>query len=556
MSPGSRRILILAALVPAIVLAVLIAMYAVNVPFADEWDVMPLFQLLQDGKLTFHYLIAQHNEHRIAIPRLLAIPLMWLSGGDVRAGMAFTFFLACVISACVAALLRRSLPDRSSWPLWWLLANVLIFSPVQHENWLMGMQMLPVLPVTCLAVALVVAGSKLHEAIRWILCAALCLIASFSLTNGLVSWLILAPLLLVNSGGRRWWWLAAWLLLMAGTFALYFHGYSRPPHHPSFLLTLSMPFTTFAYFLALLGTSICRGPGVDLAIAVGAVILALGLVLVSYLARYWRDRDLLARSLSWLILCAYAIASSAMTAIGRASFGVKQAQDSRYTTVSVYLVLALLALAPIIWQHAAGRLSHRVQLTLGRVLAGLAIAALVLQAITFYRGIGSMQSTELRRLRGQAGIALLDFANVDEPLLMLYPQKHYIEGHIRYLDQLGVLHPGIRKPSEIPLPAEVDPTAGKLRVFQGREGTWLAEGWACGPGGRAADAVILATASAGQITPLLVASTRPDQKTPGAPSRDHSFSVELPAGVAYDQIAAWSYDVRTNTTRRLPAGER
>ena len=40
-------------------------------PFWDQWAIVGLYQRWLEGSGTFHELLAQHNEHRIAVTRLL-----------------------------------------------------------------------------------------------------------------------------------------------------------------------------------------------------------------------------------------------------------------------------------------------------------------------------------------------------------------------------------------------------------------------------------------------------------------------------------------------------
>lgn len=541
----------LAALLPAACLALLICRYWVNVPFSDEWDLVPIFQFAQAGELRFDYLFSQHNEHRILVPRLLLAALAWLTHGDVRSGMAFTFVLACITSAALAVLLRRTLPDARQWPIWWLLANLLIFSPVQHENWLMGMQMLPIMPVLCLALGLVIAGSTAMIWLKWAACAFLCLLASFSLTNGLVCWLVMLPALWMAGERGRTWLLGLWLALFAAVVAVYFHGYSTPPYHPSLWAAFSHPFAATYYFLTLIGSALSRGTGAPTAAVLGAVLLLGGLGLALYLLKQRTDRALLARVMPWLLLCLYAIASSAMTAAGRFGFGVSQAQDSRYTTVSLYLVLGLLVLAPIAWAHAS-KSPAAPPMWLRRCVVILAVVCGTIYGISCFRSISSMKSAQLKRLRGMAGIALCDIANTDDSLELLYPRPRDILGRIRFLDALGCLHPGILKKEDVVLTGPADARFGSLEsLSQNTDGTWLAKGWAAGDNG-SADAVILAAAgAAGHPLPFRVARTgvRVAKSQPRAYGWQAIIAAdELPVG----EISAWSFDVRSASVHRMP----
>jgi hypothetical protein len=64
---------LLIAALPAAIPPVLIALDAVNLPLVDQWqpDIAGLFLKSHDHTLGLHDFLAQHNEHRILIPRLI-----------------------------------------------------------------------------------------------------------------------------------------------------------------------------------------------------------------------------------------------------------------------------------------------------------------------------------------------------------------------------------------------------------------------------------------------------------------------------------------------------
>ncbi|MBX6315691.1 MAG: hypothetical protein IRY99_22665, partial [Isosphaeraceae bacterium] len=75
---GTWAVLLLAALA-------LIARYGRNVPYWDDWGVLPV--MAGARPVTLAWLWAQHNDHRIPLAKLVFVALYRLSGGDLRAGM-------------------------------------------------------------------------------------------------------------------------------------------------------------------------------------------------------------------------------------------------------------------------------------------------------------------------------------------------------------------------------------------------------------------------------------------------------------------------------------
>src|SRR5262249_11804164 len=82
-----------------------VGVYGVNVPYWDDWDMVPVRTGRQP--LTLDWLWAQHNEHRIPLPKLLYVALA-RGCGDLRAGMVFNVLcLAAVAAGLILAVRRR-----------------------------------------------------------------------------------------------------------------------------------------------------------------------------------------------------------------------------------------------------------------------------------------------------------------------------------------------------------------------------------------------------------------------------------------------------------------
>ena len=130
----------LVAWTPALVLLVQLVQNWVDIPFMDEWDVGNVFLKFKQGTLTFADLIGQHNESRFFFPRLILMLLVRWTRWDARVPILLLFATVCVISWLLWKLLRRipnlSLPAKLAAMF---AVNLLLFSPSQHESWLMGL---------------------------------------------------------------------------------------------------------------------------------------------------------------------------------------------------------------------------------------------------------------------------------------------------------------------------------------------------------------------------------------------------------------------------------
>lgn len=97
-------------LVQSLLLLGYVSDYSVDIPFLDEWEMVPA--LTGEQPITLSWLWSQHNEHRILLPRLIYMAVTKLSGSSFRAGM---FFDVLVLSAMAALtqLTARSVRGRT-----------------------------------------------------------------------------------------------------------------------------------------------------------------------------------------------------------------------------------------------------------------------------------------------------------------------------------------------------------------------------------------------------------------------------------------------------------
>src|SRR5262249_40665637 len=86
-------------LVMSVALLGFVCFYGGNVPYLDDWDIVPAMTGHQP--ITFHWLWSQHNEHRLVLPRLLLLGVYQVSGFDFRAGMFFNAAALIVITVLI-----------------------------------------------------------------------------------------------------------------------------------------------------------------------------------------------------------------------------------------------------------------------------------------------------------------------------------------------------------------------------------------------------------------------------------------------------------------------
>lgn len=490
--------------IPALWTGVLMYRFGVDIPYWDQWDgICPLFEKLASGQLGIADFFVQQNEHRIFFPRLLMYSLARLTHWNIRSEFFTMWVLACVILGNFALIARTT--RRTSTNFWLLLgASALLFSPLQWETWLLGIQITVVLQIAVFTAALLTARLP-SVPVSFLSTIALCTVITFSTGSGFASWLLCAPLLLYPDGRLVWrdrlgWWVL-WVAVAAGSFLLYFHHYQRPSHHPDTFFVFSHPLDGICYVLAFIGGPFAMGTGLDPMLLSN---LAGGLLLLCFsgcLWIFWQQRanaEFVKKVLPWLILCVFALVNAVAAMVGRLGFGAGQALSSRYVTFAALFSIGLLFFAAQVLD-LIGRDSPKTALLLAKVRPCL-ITAYALMLL-----IGGVTITQVYRDLKRSRLwekAVVQSVNlIDEPELMaglVHVNTGPLKARINVLEKFGYLRPPLLRSKnmrEITQAPSADPMGNGefLRAGNTADGHLLVGGWAFLPDTqRPADAVMLA----------------------------------------------------------------
>jgi len=315
--------------------------YSVNVLWMDEFDLVPL--ATGEHLPSLADLFRQHNEHRIFFPQIVYFFLAKASAMNSLAVMWASF----VLVAALYGVALRQLSRQASGPVLLFsgfLLGCALFYPSQHGNilWAFQFAFYMTFVFAILAILFFQAGWDKNRAsvFGWWLALALvaAIIASFSSSQGLLIWPIIAMLWLCADGKKalaaKTFWL--WLVVAAGVWLLYFHGYTKPVHHPSLAIIVTSPLSWQAYFLVLFGAAF-GWSGSPLVIGalgfliLGGAVAAIALFIRSCLAG--RPAGLFAAG-----VIAYSLFCGLSIAVGRAGLGWQQALAPRYCTFTLAAV--------------------------------------------------------------------------------------------------------------------------------------------------------------------------------------------------------------------------
>lgn len=356
-------------LTPVIGICWFVARFSVNVPLFDQWILPYLFEKFATDDLTLKTLLAQHNTHRLFFPKLIFISLAFLSNWNIRLELCFSVGLAIFTSLALYQLSRITSQFRSNFSFH--LANIftyfLIFSWVQYENWLWGFQIAIFLINLCVVLAcLVLVDPKLKSKFKLFIAAVLCGVASFSSAQGLLSWIVVLPLVAILDGNssqkiKR---LMLWVFTFILSGLIYSIDYQKESTFTEENLLIHLD-QIWSFFLNLIAAPIFHSTTLNSWI--GGLILLLFLGLTSNWIKHHSSSPQKLKSLTWISIGFFSILCSALIAIGRAELGTDYALvASRYTTHSILLLIACVQLAQ---RWADDSLNyHRVSLNLKKLL--------------------------------------------------------------------------------------------------------------------------------------------------------------------------------------------
>lgn len=323
----------------------------VDVPYADTWALYGRLAQYQTGEISLSkFLRLQHTDSRPATWRL--VMLLIYAGGR----RAFSYgIVANVIAAILTAAILH-------WLLWKtsrgapvaivvlgaILVNFCLFSSAQWANWSSHSQLIMLLPNLLFALSWAINISRFGPVTRTAGVGLCCWASSFCFANGLLQWILVPPLLEKPFSKRQRFILGGHLISAAVCFLVYFWDWKRPLH-PS-VAASGGPLKIVRYFLIWVGSSYSSGSQ-SLAIFAGVLLLitliVIGVALVPFAATKANRLNLA----PWVSFAAYGLCSGALADWGRSHIGLEQALRSRYTSISLWISLALIGLVAVYFQR-------------------------------------------------------------------------------------------------------------------------------------------------------------------------------------------------------------
>ena len=528
----------------------LVYSYGVDVPFWDEWTIASLLQAIDDGRLTVAKLFAQHNEHRMLVPRAAQLLAALAAGWDTRVGMWLTQgLLFAMLGGCIV-LWRRATPQPSTpWSLLTLaLVSLAVFSPAQHQNLLWGYQVCFYIPAACLLASTIVASSMaIGLGVALAVIAFLCTLATFSLVPGLLTWpLAAAAVALLRGLPRRDTVLAwsGWAGCGGVVIAVYFLGYETPSGTPSVWSALGNPLALVSGVAECIGGLMGIGPQpVTLAMVTGTAITTAFLSLLAVVWRRRSDATLVANTTPWIVMGSFGLLTAIAIATGRVGYGHVALLESRYTALTVWTLVAVLMIAATLRDRLGTD-------NAARMWKAAAVATLAFSLIGFPHYLASIRRAYHERLQS---LAIYTFAEAAPRAVPLLPP--WLDWATFRQQLIQMEHSGWRKARPGRLTwvdtAELSEPCGFGAVeFMTAVGPLtMAGGWAYLPAlGRPADAVLMTTGPSRVISvvqPPLIGRRDIGDRFGGDGALVTGWTLESRSAPHVETIEFWALDVKT-----------
>lgn len=321
-----------------------IQLYAVNIPYWDEWLLVASDASIP-AVLNSEWLLHQHMEHRIAFTRLISWINYKLFDFNVRYQILANFFLYLTVPVSLLYFMRQL---KLSQPLALSCVScVFLLTARLRDNHLWGFQSQFHFCLLFILWASYLLMTDRKDLLRTFVASCFAVFAMFSFSAGVVGVLALSMVYLPFKLGdsvlkrghpdriRHLTQCGLFLSLTLTALVIYFYDYKTVGGHPDWNFPWGRTFWDFFFNLVSFAfgfESIANFPGIMV-----CLIIVLPLFLLAGPYRQSGDQ------LPWLLGCfAVIISILCVVAAGRSGFGIDQSKTSRYLEFSILLI-------PLVW---------------------------------------------------------------------------------------------------------------------------------------------------------------------------------------------------------------
>ncbi|MHB1864848.1 MAG: hypothetical protein ACYCPS_01625 [Candidatus Saccharimonadales bacterium] len=334
-------LLVLLILIPITTL-MMIHHYAVNVPFDDQYALIPMIQSVMRGHIPFAALWAQHNEHRVFFPNVILLSLAMFTHWSIIDEIYLSFIISLIGFLGLYLLINRYLKDKIILLTVLILSAAVYFSAIQWQNWLWGWQLEWFLCLSCViwSVNLIDRLSNKTKLKSFFVPGLLAFVATFSLAAGFLAWIIPLGILVVRKFKIPN--ILVWLSGAIISTLLYFYHYIQPSDGLTQKKYLDKIPSVAKNYAAYIGGSVSEDK--HIAVFVGVYLLTIFVVCILYIIKAKQ----ISKYVTFIGVGLAPLIFGILVVIGRFNLGITNALSSRYTSFSELLIISIICIASII----------------------------------------------------------------------------------------------------------------------------------------------------------------------------------------------------------------
>lgn len=323
-------------ILPIIVGAIYIYLFGVNVPFWDQWDVVPLFlEKFFNAELTIFDLFSQHNESRLFFPRIIMLILALCTKYNTVSQMFFMYALYCISFFILFLIYKKDHGIDKISLLQFIPITYFFFNLFQMSNMLFGVRIAQALAIlTFLSSVYFIDSSKKFDR-RFLGSIGMAIVSSFSFVAGLSTWPVCMIQIILQESRQKLRKIIIWGLSGILVFLIYFYGYNKPAHHPSLLYSAYNPLDGILCFITSVGSTVIHNRLLSPILGVLMLIVLCCILLLN------KNNLNLSKNAKWLSLIIFSLFASMEIAIGRSGFGVSAGISQRYFLLTFFSIIGL-----------------------------------------------------------------------------------------------------------------------------------------------------------------------------------------------------------------------
>lgn len=345
-------------LVMALLLALLVRMCGVDIPFNDDFDSpgKMLFDWLQ-GQFGWHSLWQQHNESRLVVPRIIWLVEAFTVGWSTKHWMYATVALCAVEAYLLALLIQRAIHNAAlKWCAAGCISLLLLHPQLAPGTFLRGSQGIVLIPSLFILLGLFLYSYSISYRLKLVVYVILAEVSTLTFASGMIVWVFLFPCFpllheLRDASKKRRSILVptalAGLCAAAGIGSYFVDFESSPITWPVGGLPVFL-----TYFFRWIGAGLAGIGNSHAAFSFGlCLFLVAAACLMVAMAECFKDRSLvrLEQAWPWLVLLVYGIVLGLVNTLTRAQlFGLNTAVSERYFLITIQISVGLAGLLPIL----------------------------------------------------------------------------------------------------------------------------------------------------------------------------------------------------------------